>query len=116
MSNTRFVYSTDGSHKRICKVCAETPCRCKKVQSVNPSEVTIKMRLEKKGRGGKTVTVLFNFPHNPEYFKKLAKNLKSQCGTGGSYKEDQVEIQGDHREKLKIILEKLGFKAVFAGG
>ncbi len=79
-------------------------------QSINPKEVTLKLRLEKNKRGGKTVTVVYELPHNPAYFKKVLKTLKSKCGTGGAFKEDTLEIQGDHREKIRGILEGMGFK------
>jgi translation initiation factor 1 len=83
---------------------------------MTPSLHTLKIRLEKNGRGGKSVTVVFELPHNEAYFKELEKKLKAQCGTGGSYKSNVIEIQGDHREKIKSYLEKLGFKVKFAGG
>lgn len=83
---------------------------------VVPSEFTLKIRLEKNKRGGKVVSVIFELPNNPEYCKKLCKELKAKCGTGGSAKPDTIEIQGDHREKLKGILEKKGFSVKLAGG
>src|SRR3989338_3424671 len=102
--NHRLVYASDGSHKNLCKKCGLNPCRCRLAQNVNPAEVTAKIRLEKKGRGGKAVSVIFNLPHNPDYFTDLSKKLKSQCGSGGTFKDDQIEIQGDHREKLRQLL------------
>lgn len=114
--NLRLVYSSDGSHKNICKKCDELPCICKKVVSIDPSQIVAKIRLESKGRGGKSVSVIFNLPHNPDYFTKLAKKLKAQCGSGGTFKEDQIEIQGDHREKIKAFLIKEGFQVKLAGG
>lgn len=114
--NHRLVYASDGSHKNLCKKCDQNPCKCRRAQTINPSEVEIKIRVEKKGRGGKAVSVLFNFPHNPDYFKKLTKKLKAQCGTGGTFKDDTIEIQGDQRNKLKESLEKMGFKVKLAGG
>lgn len=116
MKNTRLVYSTDGSHKNLCKKCNLNPCKCRQAQTIKPTEVTIKIRLEKKGRGGKAVSVLFNFPHNPKYFTDLTKKLKANCGTGGTFKDDTIEIQGDQREKIKNYLEKLGFQVKLAGG
>ncbi len=83
---------------------------------MNPTAHTLKIRLEKNGRGGKTVTVMFELPVNEAYFKDLEKKLKALCGTGGSYKNNMIEIQGDHREKIKAFLEKLGFKVKLAGG
>lgn len=85
-------------------------------EPVVPENYTLKIRLEKNKRGGKVVSVIFELPSNDEYNKKLCKELKSKCGTGGSVKEDTIEIQGDHRQKLVELLEKKGFKAKLAGG
>ncbi|MCB0420942.1 MAG: translation initiation factor, partial [Bdellovibrionales bacterium] len=108
-SNTRLVYSSDGSHLKSCKKCGESPCVCRKSVTIIPVEHTLKIRLEKKGRGGKSVTVVFDLPSNDAYFKDLSKKLKAHCGTGGSFKEGMIEIQGDQREKTKSFLEKMGF-------
>lgn len=82
-----------------------------------PSEHILCIRPEKKGRGGKTVTVLYEFPQgSQDYFKKLTKKIKRECGSGGTFKEDSIEVQGDHRDKLKAFLESLGFKVKFTGG
>ncbi len=108
--NTRLVYSTDGSHEKICKTCKNAPCDCQKPVTVVPSETLLKVFVEKKGRGGKLVTVVSELPFNPDYFKKLSKKLKSHCGSGGTFKNNTIEIQGDHKVKLKVYLENLGFK------
>ena len=86
------------------------------LEPVIPSEHTLKIRLEKNKRGGKVVSFIFELPSNTEFCKKLCKELKSKCGTGGSVKDETIEIQGDHRTKLKELLEKKGFKAKLAGG
>lgn len=88
----------------------------KTYSDVIPAEHTLKVRLEKNKRGGKTVSVVFELPENPDYFKKLTKKLKSFCGTGGAFKAEQIEIQGDHRQKIKTFLEKEGFSVKLAGG
>lgn len=89
----------------------------KKKFDMTPSEHLLSIRPEKKGRGGKTVTVLYDFPAGSEdYFKKLTKKIKRECGSGGTFKGDSIEVQGDHREKLKVFLETLGFKVKFTGG
>lgn len=75
-----------------------------------PSQTTIKMRIEKNQRAGKTVTVLFDLPNKESYFKELTKKIKNDCGSGGSFKNNQIEIQGDHKEKITLFLKKLGFK------
>lgn len=84
--------------------------------AIIPNEIDLKIQLEKNKRGGKTVSVIMSLPYNPKYFQKLTKDLKKICGTGGSFKESSIEIQGDHRDKLKVYLEKLGFKVKLTGG
>jgi translation initiation factor 1 len=116
MSDYELVYSDDPNFKKRCPKCGKFPCACPKASDLKPDQHTLKLRLEKNGRGGKTVTVLFELPPNEEYFKELAKKLKALCGTGGSFKAGTIDIQGDHREKIKTYLEKLGFKVKLAGG
>jgi len=116
MSNYEIVYSDDPNFKKRCPKCKNYPCNCAKLSDLIPSQHTLKIRLEKNGRGGKTVTVIFELPANEAFFKDLEKKLKSLCGTGGSFKNNMIEIQGDHREKLKTYLEKMGFKIKLAGG
>lgn len=72
---------------------------------------------EKAGRGGKTVTVVKNFVGigQPEK-ESLAHQMRTECGTGGTVKNGQIEIQGDHREAIARILTEAGFRPVFAGG
>ena len=69
----------------------------------------IHVRIEKKGRGGKTVTVLEGFTRRPEEMMELARQIKSACGTGGTVKEGRVEIQGDFRAVIVVFLQKRGF-------
>ena len=69
-----------------------------------------------KGRGGKTVTVVFDLILTPQDLKALAKLLKQTCGSGGTVKEGAIEIQGDHREKIAAKLSLLGYKTKFIGG
>jgi translation initiation factor 1 len=71
----------------------------------------------KAGRGGKTVTVVKNFTGIglPEK-EQLAKAMQRACGTGGTVKNGQIEIQGDKREEVARILTEANFKPVFAGG
>ncbi len=69
------------------------------------------------GRGGKTVTVVKGFMGIglPEK-QQLAKAMQRACGTGGTVKDGQIEIQGDKRTEVARILTEAGFKPVFAGG
>lgn len=68
-------------------------------------------------RGGKTVTVVTNFVGigAPEK-ESLAKQMQKNCGTGGTVKDGNIEIQGDQREQVAAILKEAGFRPVFAGG
>ena len=72
---------------------------------------------EKAGRGGKTVTVVRGFVGIglPEK-EQLAKAMQKACGTGGTVKDGQIEIQGDQREQVARILTEANFRPVFAGG
>ena len=65
--------------------------------------------MEKKGRGGKTVTVIFGLPNNEQFLKGLCAELKKACGCGGATTEDGVELQGELRDRVRAHLEKKGF-------
>lgn len=109
--NSRLVYSTDAATNQRCPNCKAllSECTCKPAEPV-PSSLTVKLRLEKGGRGGKAVTVLYDLPRNQVFLKELATRLKRQCGIGGTAKESTIELQGDCRERLRQILPTLGYK------
>ena len=111
-----LVFSTDGIPSRECPSCGKRPCVCPPVADVVPAGIRLRLRLDKKGRGGKTVTVVFDLPPYPEYLTSLIKKLKAHCGTGGALKEDRMEIQGDQRDKAQAYLERLGFTVRRSGG
>ena len=68
------------------------------------------------GWKGKIVTVITGFVTSPENINQILKQLKSQCGSGGTSKENTIEIQGDHKEKILQTMIKLGYKAKISGG
>ena len=74
-----------------------------------PEKITVRLRIEKAGRRGKTVTVVEGLPKNREFLKGLTVELKKTCGSGGKAGEGHVEIQGDHRERLRILLKSRGW-------
>jgi len=86
------------------------------VPEVAPNQQTLKVEASRKGRGGKTVTVISGFQGKPEILADLAKQLKAQCGTGGTVKDNEIEIQGEHKQKIAEILKKMGYKAKISGG
>ena len=110
------VYSTDPAYKKRCPRCGSFPCRCPKPKSLSPEQQTAGIRREKKGRGGKTVTVVMDLQLNPEDMKALAKQLKKAVGAGGAVKGDTIEIQGGNRDAVAARLQQLGYKTTFVSG
>jgi len=80
-----------------------------------PNDGIIRISRETKGRKGKGVCLISGVPLSGEELTKLAKELKAQCGTGGTIKNGVIEIQGDHRAILKVALEKRFDKVKLAG-
>jgi len=81
-----------------------------------PSKQNLRIWLEKGGRGGKVASVIKGFVGTEKDLKELGKTLKTSCGTGGSAKDGEIIIQGDHRNKILDLLTKAGYKAKKAGG
>ena len=79
-----------------------------------PARPIAKLRIEKKARGGKTVTVVDGLPRNAAFLKELSQELKRACGAGGSVFETGVEVQGDMRTRVRDLLLGKGF--VVKGG
>jgi translation initiation factor 1 len=101
-----LVYSTDSG--RIKPATGQT--------AITPSDGFAKVRRETKGRKGKGVVTISGLGLNLDALKKLASQLKKTCGSGGSVVGETIEIQGDKREAIKLVLEKQGFKVKFIGG
>jgi|SRR6476619_1853585 len=78
-------------------------------ETLIPSQQKLRVRLETKHRGGKTVTVIQSFVGLNEDLEDLGKKLKNYCGTGGSVKDEEVIIQGDQRDKILQWLQKNGY-------
>ncbi|HYN04815.1 MAG TPA: stress response translation initiation inhibitor YciH [Vicinamibacteria bacterium] len=110
MSDSRPVYQTGKG--RVCPKCGwpADDCRCSKAgEEAVPPKIACVLRLEKKGRGGKSVTVVANLPRNAAFLTALAAELKRACGTGGTAADGAVEIQGDQRERLRPLLAAKGW-------
>jgi len=110
VSDSRPVYQT--GRGRVCPKCGwpAGDCRCSKAEPEPvPARVACVLRLEKKGRGGKSVTVVAGLPRNQTFLSGLAAELKRACGTGGTAADGAVEIQGDQRERLRPLLVGKGW-------
>lgn len=80
------------------------------------SKQTARIARDRKGRGGKTVTVVSGLQHDPATLEALLKKLKQQCGAGGTLRDGDIEIQGDHRERVAAALAAMGYKTKMVGG
>ena len=69
----------------------------------------LRLNMERAGRGGKTVTLVKGFVGSDKDINALSKLLKQKCGVGGSVKDGEIIIQGDHRQRLVEILKKEGY-------
>ena len=111
-ASVALFYSTGAG--RVCSGCGwpERDCKCSSKagpEEAVPARVVAKLRMEKKGRGGKMVTVVFGLPRNTAFLQQIAQELKRTCGTGGTATEDGVELQGDLRDRVRDALQKRGF-------
>ena len=78
--------------------------------TLSPSKQRLRIILDNRHRGGKTVTAVIGFIGKPEDMEILGKKLKQYCGTGGSVKDGQILIQGDQILKVQSYLRKEGYK------
>ena len=79
-------------------------------ETLSPESQKLRVMLERKGRGGKDVTIVHNFIGSQDDKEELTKKLKTTCGTGGSAKDGEIVIQGDQRDKVVKYLLGKGFK------
>ena len=111
---TRTVWSSGVG--RVCPGCGwpADDCHCSKNLSPAggdpvPARPVAKLRLEKGGRGGKSVTVVDGLPNNSPFLAELATALKKACGTGGTVRPGAIELSGDVRERIRPLLAARNF-------
>lgn len=108
---TRLVYASNLG--RVCPTCGwpERNCTCSATlgTAAVPARIVAKLRLEKKGRGGKSVTVVDGLPANAAFLTALAGELKRACGTGGTVFDTGIELQGDRRDRVRELLLQKGY-------
>ena len=106
MASSKLVWTSDPEAARRLRESGklETPT------NVEVTKQTIRVTLDKKRRAGKTVTVASGFQHTPETLATVAQTLKKKCGSGGTGKDGEIELQGDHVVRIKTELEKMGYR------
>lgn len=95
-TNPDFQYNTMGEEE------AET---------LEPSKQKLIVKIDRKGRAGKQVTLVTGFVGKEDDLKELGKMLKTKCGVGGSVKDGEIVIQGDFRDRVAQLLKDAGYNA-----
>jgi translation initiation factor 1 len=106
MANTKLVWTSDPEKAKQLRESGklDTP------RDAEPAKQTIRVAIDKKRRAGKSVTVASGFEHTAETLAKLATQLKKRCGSGGTSRDAEIEIQGEHVATVAGELEKLGYR------
>lgn len=86
-------------------------------ETLDPGQQPLRVFIDRKQRRGKEVTLITGFVGSDDDLKDLGKFLKSKCGVGGSVKDGEIIIQGNHRDKIMDLLRNKGYtKAKKSGG
>jgi translation initiation factor 1 len=116
-TDSGLVYSTESG--RMCPTCRLplAQCTCKTAAAAPPpTDGIVRVSLDTKGRKGKGVTVVKGVPLDATALTQLGKQLKANCGSGGTVKDGVIEVQGDHRDTVVAALQKQGYTVKRAGG
>jgi translation initiation factor 1 len=123
----RVVYDSDAVQPGRCPTCGKRldRCSCGATRAVKPDpkptlnlprDGVVRILRDRKGRGGKGVTIIAGLPLGSDALTQLTSELKRLCGTGGTVRGELVELQGDVRERVRAELERRGYRVKLAGG
>ncbi|MBV9542865.1 MAG: stress response translation initiation inhibitor YciH [Chloroflexi bacterium] len=122
----RLVYDSDAVQPGRCPTCGKRRDRCSCASERRapapgsaprvPNDGVVRLLRDRKGRGGKTVTLVTGLTGSADFLARLASDLKRLCGTGGTLRGDVLEMQGDVRDRLRPELERRGYTVKVAGG
>jgi translation initiation factor 1 len=122
----RLVYDSDAVSAGRCTTCGKRLDRCTcgsarparhESKPLNlPKDGVVRLLRDRKGRGGKGVTLIAGVSGSADVLTTLTSELKRLCGTGGTLRGDVIELQGDVRERVKTELERRGYRVKVAGG
>ena len=123
----RVVYDSDAVQPGRCPTCGKRidRCTCRETRAKQeqpnkplnlPRDGVVRLLRDRKGRGGKTVTLVAGLGGSQATLTALASELKRACGTGGTLRGDLIEMHGDIRDRLKTELERRGYTVKVAGG
>ena len=103
------VYSTNPDYQYEVEQAEES-------DTLPPAQQRLRVQLDRRNRGGKTVTLVTGFVGTSDDLKELGKLLKSKCGVGGSAKDGEIIVQGDFKQKVAEILLQAGYKQTKISG
>ena len=81
------------------------------VQTLPPARQKLRVGIDRRARSGKQVTLVSGFVGTQEDLEALGRTLKTRCGVGGSAKDGEILIQGDHRDRVVALLTEMGYSA-----
>lgn len=116
LQSAGLVYSTDSG--RMCPDCRQpvAACQCRAANTRPATDGIVRVSRQTKGRAGKGVTLVTGVALDDAALVALGKQLKTTCGSGGTVKDGVIEVQGDHVERVMLLLKAQGFTIKRAGG